>query len=206
MAKKKDPTDKFRDRIKELRRVSASELMSNEKNWRRHPEQQRTMLRSTLENIGIADAMIAREDKDGSLVLIDGHLRKDVVGDQEFPVLVLDVDENEADLLLASIDPLASMAIPDDTQLEALLRKIHNESGAEIQDLISDIGGLYNIELDFEDMPLPPGKGDDDGDPYYAVQVIVQLPKHKYTDQIKDRIKAIADEVDAKFMVRGVGN
>ncbi len=32
---------RIRDRIKELRRVKASELLPNPKNWRRHPKVQR---------------------------------------------------------------------------------------------------------------------------------------------------------------------
>ena len=64
---------KIRDRIKEFRRVKASELIPNEKNWRRHGKAQSAALKGLLAEIGYADALIARELLDGRLQLLDGH-------------------------------------------------------------------------------------------------------------------------------------
>src|ERR1700735_2417910 len=88
---------RIRDRIKTLRRVPAKELLPNPKNWRRHPKAQTEALRDLLVQIGYADALIARELQDGTLMLIDGHLRRDTTPDAIVPVLVLDVSEEEAD-------------------------------------------------------------------------------------------------------------
>ena len=101
----------IRDRVKELRRVPASQLLEHPRNWRRHPEAQSAAMRGVLAEIGFADAVIARETPDG-LMLIDGHLRRDVMGDQEVPVLVVDVTAEEADKMLLTLDPLAMMAHP----------------------------------------------------------------------------------------------
>lgn len=109
-----------RNRITGLRWVNATELLPNEKNWRRHPESQTVALRDVLERIGYADALIARDAPEG-LVLIDGHLRRELALEGPLPVLVLDVTEEEAETLLASLDPLASMAIPDAEALRSLL-------------------------------------------------------------------------------------
>jgi hypothetical protein len=49
-----------RDRIRELRRVKASELVSNPKNWRRHPKEQSAAMRGLLNEIGYAGALLAR--------------------------------------------------------------------------------------------------------------------------------------------------
>ena len=78
-------------------------------------------MRGILEDIGFADAMIARETPDG-LELIDGHLRQEVMGDQVVPVLIVDVTEEEADKMLLTLDPLAMMAHADTDQLLQLLR------------------------------------------------------------------------------------
>jgi len=51
----------IRDRIRELRRVPARELLPAENNWRRHPKSQADALRGVLAEIGIADAVLARE-------------------------------------------------------------------------------------------------------------------------------------------------
>jgi hypothetical protein len=80
---------RIRDRIRELRRVRASELVLNPKNWRRHPKAQVDALRGLLAEIGYADALLARELVDGRLMLIDGHLRAETTPDAEVPVLVL---------------------------------------------------------------------------------------------------------------------
>ena len=78
---------RIRDRVKELRRVKASELLPNPKNWRVHPPAQADAMRGVLAEIGYADALLVRETSDG-LMLIDGHLRAEVTPDMEVPVLV----------------------------------------------------------------------------------------------------------------------
>jgi len=73
-------TKSFRDRIVELRRVPARELIPNPKNWRRHPARQVAALRAVLEEIGYADVLLARETPEG-MMLIDGHLRAETTPD-----------------------------------------------------------------------------------------------------------------------------
>jgi hypothetical protein len=114
----------IRDRIKELRRVPASQLRPNPKNWRTHPQEQADALRGVLAEVGIADACIAREMPDGSLMLLDGHLRTETLGGELVPVLVLDVNEEEADKILATLDPLAGMADMDTAKLNDLINSL----------------------------------------------------------------------------------
>ena len=121
---------KIRDRIKEFRRVKASELQPNPRNWRTHPQGQQDALRGILAEVGIADALIARELPDGTLRLIDGHLRTDVDPTTEWPVLILDVTDEEEAKLLVSLDPLAAMAEVDWGNLEELLADVTTESEA----------------------------------------------------------------------------
>lgn len=111
---------RFRDRIRELRRVPASSLTENAANWRRHPDEQRGHLTSMLERIGITGALIARE-KNGTLELLDGHLRANIAGTETVPVLIVDLDDAEAALMLASYDPLGELAIMDAEALKKLL-------------------------------------------------------------------------------------
>lgn len=128
---------KIRDRIKELRRVPASELLPNPKNWRTHPDAQKDALRGILAEVGIAGAVLARETPNG-LMLIDGHLRAETIDDTPVPVLVLDVSEAEADKLLATYDPLSAMAESDPVKLDALMREIDTGSEA-LQQMLSDL-------------------------------------------------------------------
>ena len=134
----------MKDRVKELRRVPASELRANPKNWRRHPPAQEAALRGVLEDIGFADAVSARETPNG-LVLIDGHLRQEVMGDQPVPVLIVDVTEEEADKMLLTYDPLAMMAHADTDQLLGLLRDNPFESQAVADMLEALINGERDV-------------------------------------------------------------
>jgi DNA modification methylase len=122
------PTIKIRDRIRELRRVRAVDLLPNPRNYRRHPKEQTAALKGLLSEIGYADALLARELPDSKLMLIDGHLRAETTPDAMVPVLILDVNEAEADKLLLTLDPLASMAETDAKQMRALLATVTTDS------------------------------------------------------------------------------
>lgn len=119
-AKEAEPKIEWRDRIKELRRVRAGDLLANPKNWRTHPAEQREAIVGVLEEVGQVDTILARETPEG-LQIIDGHLRAELGEDVEWPVLILDVDEVEADIILASHDPIAAMAEQDHQLLSTLL-------------------------------------------------------------------------------------
>jgi len=103
----------IQDRIKDFRRVRASELVPHKHNWRKHPPQQAAALQGVLAEIGYADALLVRERDDGRLELIDGHLRAATTPDQLVPVLVLDVSPEEAAKILLTHDPLTGLATPD---------------------------------------------------------------------------------------------
>jgi DNA modification methylase len=151
---------KIRDRIKELRRVKASELLPNPKNWRTHPVAQQDALKGILAEVGFAGAVLVRELDDGSLMLIDGHMRAETTHDQEIPVLILDVDEAESDKLLATFDPIAAMAESDAHALDALLRNVDTGSEALSKMLaeLAEGAGLYLDEKEVieDEVPEPP--------------------------------------------------
>jgi len=138
-------TRPFRDRIKELRRVKAGELRANVKNWRVHPEGQKSALAGMLKEVGFVGALIARE-VDGKLELIDGHLRADVAAESEVPVLIVDLNEAEAAKVLATYDPLSGMALVDDAQLAALLGEVNLDDNAELRRLLTDLHEELKIE------------------------------------------------------------
>jgi len=139
---------KIRDRIKELRRVKASQLHPNPKNWRTHPQAQMDAIRGVLAEVGFAGAELARELPDGSLQLIDGHARAEIAGDAEVPVLVLDVSESEADKILATFDPLGAMAEANAIALDELLRNVDtgNQALADMLTKLADKASLYAID------------------------------------------------------------
>jgi len=128
----------IRDRIKELRRVKAAELRPHPNNWRVHPQAQQDALRGILAEVGYADALLARELPDGTLQLIDGHLRAETTPEMEVPVLVVDLDDREAAKLLALHDPLAGLAEANNDALAELLEQVETESEA-VQDFLDQL-------------------------------------------------------------------
>ena len=152
----------IRDRVIRLERVPASQLQPNPKNWRTHPEGQQNALRGILAEVGIAGAVLARETPEGGLMLIDGHLRAETLGNADVPVLVLDVNEAEADKLLATIDPLGAMAEADADKLRELLEEVETASEA-LADMFTDLAeeagildGLNDAEITEDEVPEPP--------------------------------------------------
>lgn len=149
---------RIRDRIKELRRVPASELLPHPTNWRTHPAKQHDALRGVLAEIGWADACLARETPDG-LQLVDGHLRTEVAGDELVPVLILDLSDDEAAKVLLTLDPLAAMADADSDKLEKLLNEI-SVSNPAVEQMLSDLAAQHGVvPPDFE-----PVSEDEQGD------------------------------------------
>jgi len=152
---------KIRNRIKELRHVKANELHPNSKNWRTHPKAQQDALKGILAEIGYADALLAREQADGSLVLVDGHLRAETTPEEEVPVLILDIDEAESDKLLLSLDPLAALAETNAAALDSLLREV--DTGSEgLQEMYADMADAADLykddtkEIEEDEVPEPP--------------------------------------------------
>ncbi len=129
----------IRDRIKEFRRVPSTELTDNDKNWRLHPYAQRRVLQELLEKIGIAGVCTAyySERNGGKLTLIDGHMRKDEV-QADLPTVILDVNDEEADLLLLTLDPMREMAESANAQLQALLVVARQETPA-LEDMLAGL-------------------------------------------------------------------
>ncbi len=127
--------------------MKASQLRPHPKNWRIHPAAQQDALRGVLAEIGYAGALLARELSDGSLELIDGHLRAETTPDVDVPVLVLDLDEQEAAKLLALHDPLAGMAEANDEVLAELLAQVETENDA-VQSLLDRMLGDSDAALE----------------------------------------------------------
>jgi len=191
-----------RDRVTELRRVPASELRKHPRNWRRHPERQARAMTDLLARVGYAGALVARETADG-LQLLDGHLRQELAGDEVVPVLVLDVDDAEAELLLASLDPVGDMAEVDPEMLNDLLGSVAIQQG----DLEEFIRGLLPADLDAlaglsETAFLDEEAGEDGagawhaetpGNPYFTVTVAVTAEQRQVIREALEAAKKVVD-------------
>jgi hypothetical protein len=129
----------LRDRILDLRRIPARDLQDHALNWRVHPQAQADALLGTLGELGIASALLVYDSpRQGGLCIIDGHLRKSLDPAQEWPCLLLDLDDDEAAYLLATHDPLGAMAEASKDALAALLEDVRSGSSA-VQQMLAQL-------------------------------------------------------------------
>lgn len=119
----------------------ASELSENPQNWRKHSIRQKKALKAILNEVGWAGAVLYNE-RTGRL--IDGHLRKELAEDDEIPVLIGDWTEEEEQKILATFDPIGSMALTDHEKLSDLIE------GMKEKDYIKEMFGYY----DYWDMKI----------------------------------------------------
>lgn len=163
-----------RDRVIELRRVRAGDLLAHPANWRTHPPAQQRALRGVLDEIGFAGAVLARQREDGRLELIDGHLRAETVNPEErVPVLVLDLTAAEADTLLAVFDPISALAGRDQQQLERLLASVPT-ANENVRELVERIRAEDNAaQARFMNIDVQPSLSDRDVAVPESYQVLV---------------------------------
>lgn len=176
----------IRDRIKDFRRVPAAELRPSPKNWRTHSKAQQDALRGILAEVGFAGVALARELPDGTLELIDGHLRAETAQDALIPVAVTDLNEAEAAKLLACYDPLGAMAGADVTKLDALLREVQTGSDglAALLDGLAKDNGLVPPEEKSGD------GGDDGSEPGGQYSVLIACKSEQEQLSLLERFMA----------------
>jgi len=111
---------KYRQRIKQHRRVKAADIKPHPLNWRTHPDGQRAAVMALVEEVGIARSGLAYDDPEWGLTMIDGHGRREWMPDEELEVEILDVTRDETQKLLLRMNPLAALAGQDEAALEQL--------------------------------------------------------------------------------------
>ena len=161
--------------------MKASDLLDNPKNWRRHPDEQVGAMTSMMDRIGVADASIGVVKADGKIELLDGHLRKSIAADQIVPVLIVDLNEDEQRVFLASFDKLAELALGDPQALHDLLHEFQFDEDSFFRKMMSDVEAELAIEVkqsgvaqkDVEGMALGPHE-------HYDFLVVLAQTTHEW--------------------------
>lgn len=135
----------YLQRVKGLGWLASERVQPAPRNWKTHDARQREALRGLLEEVGVAGAVLAwvpdagararlrairagdtakftawLEKYSGPVRLFDGHMRREEIR-QKLPVLVTDLDEDEARRALATFDPVATLAGRNQELLAELL-------------------------------------------------------------------------------------
>lgn len=123
----------LRNRVKEVKRLKASDVSPNPKNFRLHNDFQRQQFRAILGEVGFAGVSLAyySERNGGRLTLLDGHMRsEETPPDFESDYAILDVDDAAADKVLLSFDYLGSLATIDEEKIRQLTAEIEVQTEA----------------------------------------------------------------------------
>jgi hypothetical protein len=150
-----------RNRVTGMELIRAGDLLEHDGNWRVHPLYQKRALDGRLSQTGITDALKAYRSarNGGKLTLVDGHLRKAADPDTVWPVLVLDLDDDEADEELAFHDTIGAWAETNPLALQSLLDKARaaNDEMTEARERaaaqIADQVAVAKRALGMEDAP-----------------------------------------------------
>jgi hypothetical protein len=134
-------TGPVRIRVKKMLWVKTRDMLDNDGNWRLHPQAQKDALKGLLKDVGVAGVMMGyySDRKGGKLTLIDGHGRKEIDEEEnldlEWPVVELDVNDEEADKILATHDFTTGMAEVDGLALETLIQRVKTDD-LEVRELL----------------------------------------------------------------------
>lgn len=206
---------RFRDRVRELRRVRAGDLQPHPKNWRLHDERQREAMAAALEEIGWAGASIVRELPDGTLQIVDGHLRAEMAPDEIVPVLVVDLDDVEAEKALATHDAITLLADTDAERLRELSAALENpvlrnalEDLANRPPIAAEAATDVPLDLDEESIAQAaeesPEWSDDERDPNEVeaapeYSVVVRCDSESHQRELFERL--VAEGRDCRLLV-----
>lgn len=118
--KGKPESSGWRNRIVGHGLEDADQLLANPANWRVHPKAQQDALAAVLTEVGWVQDVIVNQ-RTGFVV--DGHARVALAisRGEKVPVVYVDLDEAEEKLILATLDPLSTMAGTDKELLAGLM-------------------------------------------------------------------------------------
>ncbi len=139
-----------------------------------------------MAEIGYAGALLARELDDGSLELIDGHLRAETTPDLKVPVLILDISSAEADKLLATYDPLGNLAGADAESLHRLLAETPIDNAA-LQRMLNEVAATAN-SLANEQQPTDQSPAEINVPKLF--QIVVECQHEQQQQELFDRLTA----------------
>jgi len=137
----------WQNRIVGYENVAVDNLVANPRNWRIHPQAQQDAFSGVVNDIGLVQNILVNK-RTG--YVIDGHMRVLLAmkeGQEYLPVTYVELSEAEEALVLASLDPIAAMAVSDAEQLDALLRDVNSDNEA-VQQMLAALDEFRWLDCD----------------------------------------------------------
>ena len=173
----------IRDRVIETKKMRLGDLRSHPYNPRRHPDSQREKVGHLMSKIGYVGGILAyySERNENQLTLMDGHLRKSLGPDFSGEVIILDINDQEADLLVALYDESGREA-EIDTEMLIILRENIETDDEMFLSALSQMAEYHSALFEGDD-PLndeePGGQPPADGSLLALVDITISEPRHQ---------------------------
>lgn len=185
------PGMSWKNRIVEQRDIPPGELIANPSNWRKHPKAQLAALTGVLGEVGLVQGVVFNR-RTGHL--LDGHLRVELAlrhGQTTVPTTVVDLDEKEEALILATFDPLGAMAETD----KALFLDLRDAVVVENEALTSLLDSLAS-----EPLSAPPSVSGDKSSDVRMFIFTLSMAEGDVVDRAFATVRT-GDEDDGKVLV-----
>jgi hypothetical protein len=123
----------WRNRIVGHGEEDPEQLLANPMNWRVHPRHQQAALSGAISDVGFIRSVTVNKTTGH---VVDGHLRVTLAlrnGEKSIPVEYVELSEAEEAEALATLDPIAAMALADKEALDAVLREVQTGDAAVLE-------------------------------------------------------------------------
>jgi ParB-like chromosome segregation protein Spo0J len=170
----------WQNRIVDSGVVRVEEILAHPDNWRIHPKEQQDALLEVLGSVGWVQQIVINRTTGR---LVDGHLRvllADREGEETVPALIVELTEEEERKVLATLDPIASLAVADKEKLTALLEDIPSLADEPaLRAMLSDIArpGSGTTHPGTIDSGIDPGAGMDYEERYGVIVMCASEPE-----------------------------
>ena len=181
----------WKNRIVGYGEEAPEEFLANPDNWRIHPRFQQDALAGVLDEVGwVQNVSVNRTTGH----LVDGHLRVTIAdrnGEKMVPVTYVELTLEEEAKILATLDPIAKLAVADGEKVEELLGSFTTDNEA-IEALLERLRNDADLWPDsINEPPLPPI--DDPGAARDHVKVVVMLQNPEAEIEAKDGIRLLLE-------------
>lgn len=139
------PPAEWRNRIVGYGVEEADQLLANPANWRIHPKYQQDALSGVLDEVGWVQNIIVNKTTGH---VVDGHMRAAVAISKgaQVPVTYVELTEDEERLILATLDPIGTLAVTDNVKLTELIRELDGQATPVADDVQGVLDALQDTE------------------------------------------------------------
>lgn len=124
----KAKAEAWKNRIVGHADVRPGELTAHARNFKAHPDGQRSAMGAALDEIGFLKSVTVNQR---TMTIVDGHMRVALAierGEKTVPVEFVDLTPGQEKAALAAMDPIGQMAEVDEQALGELLDEVADEA------------------------------------------------------------------------------